>query len=128
MLGGGITLEVAEVAEDDVLDLNAGGVVGEDQGHSVPSGLTGGWGEGRGTGNMGDTLEGRVNSGGGEAPFFEKGSHLLCSGMKCLILRADAAETEELREGDRVLAGSWVRRGIVQVAVGVGGFVINIGG
>ena len=83
---------MAEVAEDDVLDLYAGGVVGEDQGHSVPSGLTGGWGEGRGTGNMGDTLEGRVNNAGGEAPFFEKGSHLLCSRMKRHILRADAAE------------------------------------
>ena len=64
---------------------------------------------------MGDTLEGRVNSGRGEAPFFEKGSHLLCSRMGRLILRTDAAETEELREGHSVLAGSWVREGIIQV-------------
>ena len=77
---------------------------------------------------MGDTMEGRVNSRRGEAPFFKKGSNLLCSRMKNLILRTDAAETEELREGDSVFASDRLGGGIIQVAEGVGGFIVDVGG
>eukprot|EP00061_Rhincodon_typus_P003446 g20092.t1 len=41
-------------------------------------------------------------------------------------LGADAAEAEELGIGDPIPAGRWVRGGVVQVAVGVGGLEIDI--
>eukprot|EP00061_Rhincodon_typus_P010708 g35211.t1 len=40
---------------------------------------------------------------------------------------ADAVEVEELGLGDHIFAGKWVRGGVVQVAVGVGGLEIDVG-
>eukprot|EP00061_Rhincodon_typus_P017942 g46884.t1 len=39
---------------------------------------------------------------------------------------ADVAEADELGVGDRILAGEWVRRVVVQVAVGAGGLEIDV--
>ena len=38
---------MAEVAENDMLDPEAGRVVGEDKGNPIPGGVAGGWGERR---------------------------------------------------------------------------------
>eukprot|EP00061_Rhincodon_typus_P006117 g26416.t1 len=40
---------------------------------------------------------------------------------------ADVAVAEELGVGDHILAGGWVRGGVVLVAVGVNGFEIDVG-
>eukprot|EP00061_Rhincodon_typus_P009526 g33099.t1 len=44
-------------------------------------------------------------------------------GVECPILGADA---EELGVGDHILAGRWVRGGLVQVGMGVGGLEIDV--
>lgn len=43
-----------------------------------------------------------------------------------LISGPGAAEMEKMRVGDRVFVGGKVRRGVIQTAVGVGEFVIDI--
>eukprot|EP00061_Rhincodon_typus_P017314 g45958.t1 len=40
---------------------------------------------------------------------------------------ADAAEAEDMRGKDHILAGDWVREGVVKVAMEFGGFDIDVG-
>eukprot|EP00061_Rhincodon_typus_P007886 g30015.t1 len=73
--GGGILLEVAEVASNDLLYVDAGGMVGEDKGNPVA--VVGGKrsGEGRSAGDGTDLVEGLVDNGAGESSVEEEGGH-----------------------------------------------------
>eukprot|EP00061_Rhincodon_typus_P007806 g29865.t1 len=64
--GDGISLEVAEMASDDLLDVNAGGMVGKDKGN--PIAVAGGKSAGDGS----DPVEGPVNNGAGESSDLKK--------------------------------------------------------
>ena len=73
---GGVTLEVAKLAEDYLLYALAGGVKGEDQGDSALV-VSGGMGrEGSVAGYGGDPGASLIYSGGGETPFSEERGHL----------------------------------------------------
>lgn len=52
-----MTLEAMEMSEDEVLDVEAGGVKGEEKGNSVPVASVGRW---RSTSHTGDTYEGPI--------------------------------------------------------------------
>eukprot|EP00061_Rhincodon_typus_P005334 g24713.t1 len=64
---GGISLEVAEMVDDDLLDMDAGGMVGKDKGNPIP--VAGGkrGGEGGSAGNGLDPVEGPIDNGAGES-------------------------------------------------------------
>eukprot|EP00061_Rhincodon_typus_P007954 g30140.t1 len=106
------------MAEDDVLDLEIGGVVGEDQGNSILMG--------RNEGNAGDTVEVITNRGRGEITVLEVVGHLGCPGVEYFILGSDAV-VAELGVWDHIFAGGRVIGGVVEVAVGVDGFETDIG-
>eukprot|EP00061_Rhincodon_typus_P001097 g13698.t1 len=72
---GGILLEVAEMASGDLLDVDPGGMVGEDKGN--PIAVAGGkrWGEDGSAGDGLDLVEGPVDDRAGESSVEEEGGH-----------------------------------------------------
>eukprot|EP00061_Rhincodon_typus_P000689 g12458.t1 len=70
--GGGISLDVAEMASDDFLDVDAGGMVGKDNGN--PIAVAGGKtrGEDGSAGDGSDLVEGPVDNGAGESSVEEE--------------------------------------------------------
>eukprot|EP00061_Rhincodon_typus_P018413 g47579.t1 len=85
--------------------------------------------EGRSAENARDVVEGILDQRSGEAAVLETGGHLGCSGAERSNLGANLAEAEpeELGVRDRILGGGWARGGAVKVAMGVGGFEIDVG-
>eukprot|EP00061_Rhincodon_typus_P001798 g15811.t1 len=73
--GVGISLKVAEMASDDLLDVDAGVMVGEDEGN--PIAFTGGrrTGESGSVGDGSDPFEGPINNGAGKSSVEEEGGH-----------------------------------------------------
>eukprot|EP00061_Rhincodon_typus_P001585 g15200.t1 len=66
--GGGVLLEVAEMAPDDLLDVDAGGMVGKDKGNPIA-------GEGGSAGDGSELVEGPVDNSAGESSVEEEGGH-----------------------------------------------------
>eukprot|EP00061_Rhincodon_typus_P011428 g36423.t1 len=122
---GGILLEVAEIVADDLLDVDAGGMLGKDKGN--PFAVVGGTrkGEGGSAGYGSDPVEGPVNNGAGKSLVDEEGGQFGGSLVEVGIIGTYAMETEELGE---VFTGRKMRGCIVQVAVEDGGFIVDISG
>eukprot|EP00061_Rhincodon_typus_P006351 g26910.t1 len=75
------------VASDDLLDMDAGGMVGEDMGNpvTVAGGKRGD--EGRNVGDGSDLVEGPVDNGAGESLVEEEGGHFRGSLVKVGLIR-----------------------------------------
>eukprot|EP00061_Rhincodon_typus_P015961 g43923.t1 len=104
--GGGIFLEVVEMVSDDLLDVDAGGIVGEDKGN--PIAVAGGKrrGEGGSAGDGLDPVEGPVGNSAGGSSVEEEGGRYRGSLVEVGLIRTYAMEMEELREWDGVFTGS----------------------
>eukprot|EP00061_Rhincodon_typus_P015630 g43408.t1 len=72
MSGGGISLEVAEMASDALLDVDAGGMGGKDKGNPIAVARVKRRGEGGSAGDGSDAFEGPVNNGAGVSPMREE--------------------------------------------------------
>eukprot|EP00061_Rhincodon_typus_P016761 g45142.t1 len=107
--GGGILLEVMEMAADDLLDVDAGGMIGKDKGNSatVAGGKRGG--EGGSAGDGSDPVEGRVDKGAGESSVEEEGGHFRGSLVEVGAIGIYAIEMEELRAWNGIFTRSRVR-------------------
>eukprot|EP00061_Rhincodon_typus_P000572 g12092.t1 len=116
------------MASDDLLDVDTCGMVGKDKGNpiAVAGGKRGGEG-GRAEDGL-DPVEGLVHSGAGKSSVYEGGGHFGGSFDEVDLIRTYVTEMEELGERDGVFTGSRVQGYIVQVAVGVGGFIVDISG
>eukprot|EP00061_Rhincodon_typus_P009735 g33460.t1 len=125
---GGISLKVAEMTTDGLLDVDAGGMVGKDKGIpiAVAEGERGC--EGQSAGDGSDLVEGPVDSGAGESPIEEEGGYFGGFVVKVGIIRTYATETDKLGEWNRVFTGNRVQGCIIQITVGVGGFIVDISG
>eukprot|EP00061_Rhincodon_typus_P003211 g19545.t1 len=66
--GDEVPLEVAEIEANDPLDVDAGGMVGEDKGDCYG-------GDGGSAGDGSDLVEGSVDNGAGESSVEEEGGH-----------------------------------------------------
>eukprot|EP00061_Rhincodon_typus_P002149 g16746.t1 len=73
--GGGISLEVAEMASDDLLDADASGILGKDKGNPIAVAGRKRGGEGESAGDGSDLVEGTVDNGVGESSVEEEGGH-----------------------------------------------------
>eukprot|EP00061_Rhincodon_typus_P006261 g26716.t1 len=71
MSGGGISLKVAEMASDDLLDVDTGGIIGKDKGNPIAVVKGKKRGEGRSAGDRSDP----VDNGVGESSVEEDGGH-----------------------------------------------------
>eukprot|EP00061_Rhincodon_typus_P005968 g26113.t1 len=126
--GGGISLEVVEMVADDLLDVDIGEMVGKDKEHHVAfvEGKRGD--EGQIVRDGSDPAEGPVSNGAGESSVEDKGGHFGGSFVEVGLARTYATESEEQGKWNRVFTGSRVPGCIIQVTVGVGGFIMDIGG
>eukprot|EP00061_Rhincodon_typus_P014316 g41261.t1 len=82
--GGGILLEVMEMEASDLLDVDAGGMVGKDKGDLIAAA---GWYRGNE-----DLVEGPVGNGAGESSVEEKGGHFRGSLVEVGLIRTYAME------------------------------------
>lgn len=73
-----------------------------------------------------DTGEGSIYYSRGETTFAEERGHHKSPRMESLNLGADASEKEKLREGDDILARGRVGGDAIKLAVGVGGFAVDV--
>lgn len=101
-------LELAEMAEDDPLNAEAGGVISEDKGDPIMFLGGGRRCEGGCAGDGPDTVEGPVNHRGWKTSVKEEGGHVRGTVFESGIIRTDATEAEELGEWDGVLTGNGV--------------------
>eukprot|EP00061_Rhincodon_typus_P007606 g29456.t1 len=106
MSGGGILLEAAEMASDDLLYVDAGGMVGKDK--SGPIAVVGGKrrGGGQSAGDESDPAEDPVRCDAGEALIEEEGGHCRGPFVEVGIVRIDAMEMKKLGERNEVFTGS----------------------
>eukprot|EP00061_Rhincodon_typus_P007289 g28843.t1 len=81
-----ISLEVAEMVADDLLDVDAGSMVGKDKG--IPIAVVGGKreDEDRSAGDGSDPVEDPVDNGAGESSVKEEGEHFGVSLSKLVSL------------------------------------------
>eukprot|EP00061_Rhincodon_typus_P017249 g45859.t1 len=128
MSDGGISLKVAEMASDDLLDVNAGGMVGKDKGN--PIAVVGGkrGDEGGSVRDGSEPVVSLVDNGVWESSVVEVGGIFGGSLFEVGLIRTYAMEMEELGEWNGFFTGTRVRGCIVQVAVRVGGFIVDISG
>eukprot|EP00061_Rhincodon_typus_P015345 g42961.t1 len=110
--GGGISLEVAKMTSDDLLDVDAGGMVVKDKGNPIT--IVGGkrGGEGGSAGDGSDLVEGPVNNGAGESLVEEEDGHF--GGSLVEVGFNTTYATEELGEWNGVFTGSRLQECIVQ--------------
>ena len=72
-----------------------------------------------------DALKSLIDDVQGVVSLKEKVLHFLCLLYKITIIRAQTTKTKELREGYTVLSVGIVGRSVVEVRVGICGFVVN---
>eukprot|EP00061_Rhincodon_typus_P010498 g34839.t1 len=112
----GISLEVVEMAANDPLDVDAGGMVGKDKGN--PISVAGGKreGEGQSARDVSDRVGGPVNNAVGEFSDEVEGGHFRGCLVKIglIICGTYVVETEELGEWNRLFTGGRVQGCIVQ--------------
>eukprot|EP00061_Rhincodon_typus_P013139 g39321.t1 len=94
------------MAADDLLDVDAGGIVGKDKGNhiAVAGGKRGG--EGRSAGNGSDLIEGPADNGAGESLIEEEGEHFGSFLIKVGLIGTYVMETEERGQCNGVFTGS----------------------
>eukprot|EP00061_Rhincodon_typus_P005412 g24888.t1 len=103
---GDILLEVEEIVFNDLLDVDAGGMVAKDKGNPIT--VAGGKrrGEGGSVGDGSDPVEGPVINGAGESSVEEEGGHFGGPLVEAAIIGIVAMETGELEEWSRIFTGS----------------------
>eukprot|EP00061_Rhincodon_typus_P011012 g35708.t1 len=107
--GGGILLEVAELASYDPLDVDAGGMVAKNKGNPIAGAGGNRKGEGGSLGDGSNPVEGPVNNGDEESLVEDGGEHLGGSLVKGGLIGTFATETKELEEWNGVFTGNRVR-------------------
>eukprot|EP00061_Rhincodon_typus_P000766 g12682.t1 len=93
------------MASDDLLDVDAGGMVGYDKGNPIAAAGGKRRGEGGNARDGLDPVEGPVDNGAGKSSVEEEGGHFGGSLVEVGLIGTYAMETEELREWDGVFTG-----------------------